>query len=181
MTRPELVLLDRDGVINIDRKDYVKKPEEFVFEEGSMEAIALLNKAKIPVIMVTNQGGIGRALYTEKDLEAIHSHMQKELKKFSAHIDHIIVCPDHPDHPTKRRKPNTGMLEEALEIAKSNPKKTHMIGDDLRDIIPAFKLGIQRHLVLTGKGKKTIDNPDLKNYTPVKIHENLLEAIWSIL
>jgi D-glycero-D-manno-heptose 1,7-bisphosphate phosphatase len=181
MTVPDLILLDRDGVINVDRKDYVKTPEEFIFEPGAIEAISLINKAKIPVIIVTNQGGIGRGLYKEKDLDAIHQHMQNMLKKAGAHIDHIIVCPDHPDRPGHRRKPNPGMLEEALALTKADPKKTHMIGDDLRDMIPAFTLGIHRHLVLTGKGKKTIESKELKKYNPLKIHKNILNAVRDIL
>lgn len=181
MTLPALILLDRDGVINVDQKDYVKKPEEFMFEPGSIEAIALLNQAQVPVAVITNQGGIGRGLYTEKDLENIHTFMQQELKKAGAHIDYIIMCPDHPDQPSHRRKPNPGMIEEALKLVKANPKRTHMIGDDLRDIIPAFKYGIHRHLVLTGKGEKTLKSSELTTYHPVKIHKNLLEAVKDIL
>ncbi|MBM3611042.1 MAG: HAD-IIIA family hydrolase [Alphaproteobacteria bacterium] len=181
MTPNSLVLLDRDGVINVDRKDYVKKPEEFIFEPGSIEAIKLLNQAHIPVIIITNQGGIGRGLYSEKDLENIHGYMKNELKKAEAHVDHIIMCPDHPDQPSHRRKPNPGMIEEALALTKANPERAHMIGDDLRDIIPAFKCGIHRHLVLTGKGEQTLQKIELENYNPIKIHKNLLDAVRNIL
>ena len=181
MTLPALILLDRDGVINVDQKDYVKKPEEFMFEPGSIEAIALLNQAQVPVVVITNQGGIGRGLYTEKDLEDIHDFMQQELKKAEAYIDHIIMCPDHPDQPSHRRKPNPGMIEEALALTKADPERTHMIGDDLRDMIPAFECGIHRHLVLTGKGEKTLQKNKLENYNPIKIHKNLLDAVRNIL
>lgn len=179
--RPKLVLLDRDGVINEDRHDYVKSLEEFEFIPGSIEAIKMLNDAGIKVIVVTNQGGIGRTLYTREDLEEIHQYMKDELEAAGAHVDEIFFCADHPDSPTHRRKPNPGMLEEALTYAKTNPTQTHMVGDSVRDMVPAFTLGIHRHLVLTGHGQKSLEDPKLKECFPVQVHETLLDAVKEIL
>lgn len=181
MKEIQLILLDRDGVINVDRADYVKNVEEFKFIEGAIEGIKLLNEAQIPVAIITNQGGIGRGLYTKEDLEEIHEHMRKELAKHGAFVDKIFYCSDHPDAPSHRRKPNPGMLEEALVFFKVSPQKTHMIGDDMRDIIPAFQCNIHRHLVLTGKGEKTKQNKMLQDYAPVSIHSNLLQAAQAII
>jgi D-glycero-D-manno-heptose 1,7-bisphosphate phosphatase len=178
---PKLVLLDRDGVINVDRSDYVKSREEFEFIPGVIEAIKMLNDAKIKVMIITNQGGIGRGLYTHDDLADIHAHMEESLKAGGAHVNQIFVCPDHPDSPSHRRKPGTGMFEEALRHLNVKAEDTHMIGDDMRDLIPAFKCGIHRHLVLTGKGKKTLENPELKTIAPLQVHKNLLEAVKDIL
>ena len=178
---PKLVLMDRDGVINVDRSDYVKSRDEFEFVPGAIDAIKILNDAKIKVIIVTNQGGIGRDLYTREDLEDIHEYMKDELAATEAHVDHIFFCADHPDSPTHRRKPNPGMLEEALEQTKVRPEQTHMIGDSVRDMVPAFACGIHRHLVLTGHGEKSLHDPMLKENFPVQVHENLLEAVKVIL
>jgi D-glycero-D-manno-heptose 1,7-bisphosphate phosphatase len=178
---PKLVLLDRDGVINVDRPNYVKSPEEFEFIPGVIEAIKRLNDAKIKVMIITNQGGIGRGLYTHDDLADIHAHMEEALKAGGARVDQIFICPDHPDSPSHRRKPGTGMFEEALRHINVKPEDTHMIGDDMRDLIPAFKCGIHRHLVLTGKGKKTLENPELKTIAPLQVHKDLLEAVKDIL
>ncbi len=178
---PKLVLLDRDGVINVDRSDYVKSKGEFEFIPGSIEAIKLLNKARVKVIVVTNQGGIGKGLYTHEDLEDIHQHMKDGLKVGGAHVDQIFICADHPDSPSHRRKPNPGMIEEALDQTKTRPEEAHMIGDDMRDLLPALQCGVHRHLVLTGKGKKTLKDPELQSVSAFKVHANLLEAIKEIL
>jgi len=180
-TLPKLVLLDRDGVINVERSDYVKSRDEFEFIPGVVEAIKMLNNAKIKVMIVTNQGGIGRGLYSHDDLEDIHTYMKESLKVGGAYVDQILICPDHPDSPSHRRKPGTGMFEEALAHLHTKPQDTHMIGDDMRDLIPAFKCGIHRHLVLTGKGKKTLENPELKTIAPLQVHKDLLEAVKDIL
>lgn len=179
--RPKLVLLDRDGVINKDRKDYVKTTGEFQFIDGSIDAIKMLNEAGVHVVVVTNQGGIGRGLYTREDLEEIHAHMKEGLAEMGAHVDHIFFCADHPDSPTERRKPGTGMLEEGLAAVNVSSSQAHMVGDALRDMVPAKTLGIQRHLVLTGKGNQTLREQALKEVFPVRVHENLLEAVKSIL
>lgn len=178
---PKLVVLDRDGVINVDRSDYVKSVEEFQFIPGSMEAIRHLNDAKVKVIVATNQGGIGRMLYTREDLDLIHTHMQEELASIGAHIDHIFFCADHPDSPSHRRKPNPGMLEEALNLTAIPPHQAHMIGDSVRDMLSASKCDMHRHLVLTGHGEQSVRNDTLKEAFPVQIHENLLEAVHNIL
>lgn len=177
----KLVLLDRDGVINEDREDYVKCPEEFEFVEGSIEAIKRLNNAEIKVVVVTNQGGIGRGLYTKEDLEEIHGYMRQTLAEAGAHVDQIFFCADHPDSPTERRKPGAGMLREALAYAGVRPEETCMVGDDMRDLIPAANCKINRHLVLTGKGQKTLRNPDFHTVAPVQVHENLNQAVERIL
>ena len=177
----KLVLLDRDGVINEDRKDFVKKISEFKFIDGSISAIKTLNQAGVKVAIITNQSAVGREIITRENLQDIHDYMQAEMELHGAKVDAIYFCADHPDSATNRRKPGTGMLEEALAYFKASPDQTHMVGDALRDLQPAKKLGIHRHLVLTGKGEKTLNDKSLQDCSPFEVHKNLQDTVAVIL
>lgn len=179
--KTKLVLLDRDGVINEDRNDYVKKISEFKFIEGSIDAIKKLNQAGVKVAVITNQSAVGKELISREDLQDIHDYMQAEMEKDGAKVDAIYFCADHPDSATNRRKPGTGMLEEAVAFFKAAPQETHMVGDALRDLQPAKKLGIHRHLVLTGKGETTLKDKNLQDCSPFEVHKDLLDAVDTIL
>ncbi len=179
--KTKLVLLDRDGVINEDCKDFVKKISEFKFIDGSIDAIKKLNQAGIKVAIITNQSAVGRKMITRQDLQDIHDYMTAELEKNGAKVDAIYFCADHPDSATNRRKPGTGMLEEALQHFKVKPQETHMVGDALRDLQPAKKLGIHRHLVLTGKGQTTLNDKNLQDCSPFEVHKDLKDAVHTIL
>src|SRR3990167_9114885 len=100
-----LIVLDRDGVINEDREDFVKSPDELLCYPGSLKAIALLNAKNIPVVVATNQSGIGRGLYSEKEFERIHHTLQEQLKNVGGHLDGLYYCPHHPDEGCECRKP----------------------------------------------------------------------------
>ncbi len=173
---PKLALIDRDGVINEERTGYVKSLGEFKLIPGSIEGIKLLSDAGIQLAIVTNQGCIGRGLITLAQLDEIHQHLWQKFAEHHIKLHKIYVCPDHPDHPTHRRKPNPGMLLEAMEELHIKPAETVMIGDDIRDIKAAMAAGCARHLVLTGHGPKTIANEEFSTCTPVIVHKNLKEA-----
>ncbi|MEI8320413.1 MAG: HAD-IIIA family hydrolase [Alphaproteobacteria bacterium] len=181
MTLPKLILLDRDGVINEERTGYVKSVEEFNFIPDSIQAIKQLSDAGIKLAIITNQGCIGRNLITMDQLEEIHQHLIKNLKQHHINLHKIYVCPDHPDFPTHRRKPNAGMLLEAMSDLDVTPSETLMIGDDIRDLKAARAAGCAAHLVLTGHGTKTAVHEEFKNYTPVAVHANLKAAAAFIL
>ena len=180
-TQTKLVLLDRDGVINEDRKDFVKNISEFQFIDGAIGAIKKLNQAGIKVAIVTNQSAVGREIISREDLQDIHDYMTAEMEKYGSKVDALYFCADHPDSATNRRKPGAGMLEEALEHFKAKPQETHMVGDALRDLQPAKKLGIHRHLVLTGKGEKTLNDKNLQDCSPFEVHKDLKDAVSTLL
>jgi 1-acyl-sn-glycerol-3-phosphate acyltransferase len=181
LPKPKLVLLDRDGVINVNSPTSVRHVGEFEFLPGAVEAIQLLNQAHIKIAVVTNQANVGRGKLSEATLHEIHAHMCAELAKKGAHIDHIFYCPDAPEANSYRRKPNPGMLEEALEMFQAIPGLTPMVGDDIRDLQAAMKVGCPRHVVLTGHGEKTIKDPNFESVQPVHIHKNLLAAVKFIV
>ena len=105
-----LVLLDRDGVINHDRADSVKNPDELVMIEGSARAVARLNAARHQVVIVTNQSIIGRGTIDQTMLDRIHEKMTAALARENARIDRVYICPDAPWEATERRKPGPGKL-----------------------------------------------------------------------
>lgn len=181
LPKPKLVLLDRDGVINVNSPTSVRHVGEFEFLPGAVEAIHLLNTAGIKVAVVTNQANVGRGKLSEATLLEIHDHMRAELEKKGAHIDHIFYCPDAPETNSHRRKPNPGMLEEALAMFQANPAETPMVGDDIRDLQAAMKMGCPRHVVLTGHGEKTIQDPAFDTVQPVHVHKDVLAAVKFIL
>ena len=101
----QLIILDRDGVINKDSPLYIKSPAEWHAIAGSLEAITKLNKAGINVAIASNQSGVGRGYFTEETLYAIHSKMLTQLKQAGGHIDYIAYCPHHPEDNCSCRKP----------------------------------------------------------------------------
>jgi D-glycero-D-manno-heptose 1,7-bisphosphate phosphatase len=150
-----LIILDRDGVINYDSDHFIKSPEEWKPIPGSLEAIARLCQSDYRVVVATNQSGIGRGLFDMHMLNAIHDKMHKALLLAGGRIDAIFYCPHAADAGCNCRKPKTGMLEDIAARYNVDLKGVPAIGDALRDLTAAAKMGAQPILVLTGKGKKT--------------------------
>lgn len=176
-----LVLLDRDGVINEDRADFVKSPAELVFIPKALEAIARLKAHGHRLVVVTNQSCIGRGIINEEQLAAIHGKLKDSLAKLSGDLDDIIVAPDAPWAATPRRKPGPGMLFEAMQKYHTAARETVFIGDSARDIEAARSAECHRILVRTGKGQKTLAEGLPRHLMPVHVAEDLDEAAGFIL
>ncbi len=177
----KLILLDRDGVLNKDRPDSVKNPDEFIMLPGAATAVARLNKSGLKVAIVTNQSIVGKGIITQAMLDQIHDKLRDELKTAGAWVDDIFVAPDAGDAPSTRRKPAAGMLLEALEKYKADPINTPFVGDALRDLEAAALAGCPRILVRTGKGKKTEKEGFPPSLLPVQTYNNISEAVDAIL
>lgn len=176
----KLVLLDRDGVINKDRPDSVKSKEEFSLLPGVISAIRLLNETFIPVAIVTNQAVVGRGILPPEGLQDIHHYFEDLLKAEHAFVDRIYVCSSaDPENP--RRKPNPGLLLEAFVDFKVNPEEAILIGDDLRDLQAAAAIGCPRILVKTGKGEENLRKGLPPTVFPVRIFDDLYQAIFCLL
>lgn len=151
------VFLDRDGTLNIE-KDYLFRIEDFEFVPGVPEAIRLLNRAGLLVVVVTNQSGIARGYYGEADLHRLHRHVDTLLAAQGARVDAWYHCSHHPDghEPYRRRcdcrKPLPGMLLRATQEHGIDLKESVMIGDKLADIQAALAAGCRPILVRTGYG-----------------------------
>ena len=146
------VFLDRDGVLNVDN-GYIVKVDEFIWINGAKEAIYLLNNFGYLVFVVTNQSGIARGYYDEKDVKLLHEYMNKCLDEVDAVINDFFYSPYHPSdksgkykHLKHLRKPKVGMLEAACDKWDVDKKNSFMIGDKEKDIKCAKNFGIKGYL-----------------------------------
>lgn len=172
------VLLDRDGVINIDSGDFIKSPDEWLPIANSLEAIAQLYQAGYKIIVITNQSGVGRKLYSDADLTAIHLKMQQLVNAAGGKIEHIYYCPHLPTAECHCRKPKAGMLLQFAKDYQADLNALYFIGDSLRDLQAGTAAGAKPILVKTGNGIKTLmANPELE----IPIFENLYDASQFIL
>ncbi len=135
------VFLDRDGVINKERKDYVKSIEEFQILNNIPKSIKMLKEKGFLVIVITNQSAINRGLITIETLNEIHNYLQNFLKENNTSIDGFYFCPHRPDENCKCRKPNPGMLIKAAQEHNIDMNQSFMIGNSLTDIQAAQKSG----------------------------------------
>jgi len=147
------VFLDRDGVINEDRDDYVKSWNEFIWIKGAKQAIKKLNQANLLVIVVTNQSSVGRGIISSSVVEGIHDRIQEELKEMGAWIDAFYYCPARPEEGSSFRKPQPGMLFQAQKDHHIELANSYVIGDSISDIEAGLKAGCRTVLVLTGKAQ----------------------------
>jgi len=139
------VFLDRDGVLNEKMPEgcYVTRWELFHVLAGVPEAIARLNRAGLRVIVVSNQRGVSRGLYTPADVQAIHAAFQRELQARGAQVDAFYFCP-HDKHSCTCRKPLPGMFEQAVaQFPEIEAATSVMIGDSLSDMEFGHRLGMK--------------------------------------
>jgi D-glycero-D-manno-heptose 1,7-bisphosphate phosphatase len=145
------VFLDRDGVIN--RKGsgyYVFREEEFFLNKGVTDALKYFISKGYLLIIITNQGGIAKGIYTTTHLEKLHNYMIQKLKAFDIVLTDIYYCPHHPDvSQCLCRKPGTLLFEQAIAKYKIDPKGSFMIGDSQIDIQAADKMKIKGILLPT--------------------------------
>lgn len=152
----KLAILDRDGVINQDSDDYIKSPEEWIPIEGSLQAIARLNRAGYRVFVATNQSGLGRGLFSIETLHRIHHRMVDELERHGGHVDGILFCPHVPEEQCDCRKPKPGLLMEIAQRVNQGLKGVPVIGDSYRDLQAGLAVEALPILVRTGKGERTL-------------------------
>lgn len=141
MTTPRpAVFLDRDGTVMIDT-GFVSRPEDVTLIDGAARAIARLNAAGVPVVIVTNQSGIGRGYYTEADFAAVERRLEELLAKHGARVLATYHCPHAPEAGCACRKPGVKLFREAAASHALDLAGSWYIGDRLRDVEPAAALG----------------------------------------
>lgn len=176
----KIIILDRDGVINVDSPNFIKSEEEWLPIPGSLEAIALLNQHGFTVLVTTNQSGIARGLFDLQALNRIHQKMRGDLALVGGKIEGIYFCPHGPDDHCLCRKPLPGMFEQIARDYNLDFYKQRVpaIGDSLRDLEAAILAGCEPILVLTGNGEKTakqLSQIAAQEQTTVQMAESLLE------
>lgn len=144
------VFLDRDGVVNIDH-GYVHRIDQFEFLDGIFDLVRQARALGYAVVIVTNQAGIGRGLYTEQDYQVLTAWMQAEFVHQGAPIDRVYHCPDHPEQglgdyrrDSPLRKPNPGMLLLAAQELNLALAESVMVGDRGSDIVAGQRAGVAR-------------------------------------
>ncbi|HDY75825.1 MAG TPA: HAD family hydrolase [Candidatus Marinimicrobia bacterium] len=171
MKKYDTIFLDRDGTLNPD-PGYINDLNHFKLFPFTLDALKKMSKVCNRFCIVTNQSGIGRGKIKQEKLDEIHDYIRSEFEKHHIRLLDIYVCPDHPDHATTDRKPETGMFEDAARNYNIDLNRSLMIGDAGSDIEAGAKLKMDTMLVLTGKGSETLQNLD--NVKPSIVVENLL-------
>jgi D-glycero-D-manno-heptose 1,7-bisphosphate phosphatase len=181
------IFIDRDGTINEDI-GYVSSPDQLIIYPWAAEAVRLVNESGFKAIVITNQSGVARRLYTEETLAAIHERMTNQLAREHARIDAIYYCPHHPEIGDERyrracecRKPGPGMLLAAAREHNIDLARSYVIGDKASDINLAAGAGACGALVMTGYGRETLASSERWPCKPAIIADNLLEAVKLIL
>ena len=156
----KLIILDRDGVINEDSDAYIKSPEEWRPIPGSLEAIARLSQAGYRVVVATNQSGVARGLFDLDTLMRMHDKMHRLVGDAGGQIEAVFFCPHGPDEGCGCRKPKPGMFTEIGRRLMVELDGVPAVGDSLRDLQAAEAAGATPILVRTGKGERTLAQPE---------------------
>ena len=172
--KQKAVFIDRDGTL-IEEVNFLHRVEELRFFPFTDESVRLLKENGFLVVLVTNQSGIGRGIYTENDMHAVHAAIQTNLTE---KLDAIYFCPHLPDGDCQCRKPRLGMIEAACADLPIDLENSWMIGDKNLDVELGLNAGVKPVLVKTGYGEKHL--PELER-PPFAVAENLLEAVKIVL
>lgn len=186
--RDRAIFIDRDGTLN-EEVGYITEIAQFQLFDFSAEAVKLINEAGWRAIVVTNQSGIARGLFTEEFLRQLHAQMEAFLRERRARFDAIYYCPHHPEmgEPPWRqecdcRKPKPGLIERAARDFALDLKKCFVIGDRYRDLEMGWAAGARSVMVMSGYGCQEYEmERESWPRQPDHVANNLLEAVRWIL
>ena len=150
------IFLDRDGVINHNRSDYVKTWEEYIFLPNVFEPLKRLAQSEYSIVIIRNQSPIGRGLVQRETVEAINQRMKAEIESRGGRIDGVYYCPHRPDEVCECRKPRPGLLLRAAQELDLDLSCSYFIGDAVSDVEAALAAGCTPLFVQTGLGSDQI-------------------------
>ena len=156
MPTHKFLILDRDGVINVESSEFVKTPEEWIPIKGSLEALGQLSQAGYEIVIITNQSGLGRGHFSADMLAKMHAKMIDLIQQHGGKIQSILFCPHKPDEGCECRKPKDGMYQELAQRLNISFTNIYSVGDSVRDLLAAKTAGAKPVLVKTGNGKKSL-------------------------
>lgn len=172
-TLEKLIILDRDGVINRNKPDYVRTPDEWIPLEGSVAAMASLHKHGYRIAIASNQSAVGRGIMSVEELMKVHTKMRDILSVSHVPIDGLFFCPHPPGAGCVCRKPQPGLLNDIAARYHRSLDGVLFVGDTLRDVQAAVAAGAQPVLVRTGLGAH-----EVKKAPPeVPVYENLAAVV----
>jgi D-glycero-D-manno-heptose 1,7-bisphosphate phosphatase len=175
------VFIDRDGVINANRSDYVKSWNEFHFLPGSREAIVKLSQAGHRIVVCTNQAAIAKGIISVETVEDIHRRMVAEIADIGGVIEKVYYCPHAGEENCDCRKPRPGMLLRARDELGLNMCDAVFVGDSMSDVRAGLAAGIHAILVLSGLGLEQFRTHHQDAESPFRISMNLEHAVKIIL
>lgn len=185
------VFLDRDGTIN-EEVGYLDSLDKLKIIHGAYEAIRLINESGMKAVVISNQAGVARGLFTEDFVKITNEHLQTALRQKGAYIDNFYYCPHHPTEgigiylqQCNCRKPLPGMLLQAAQDLNIDLTRSYLVGDRFRDMEAAKKAGVNGVLVKTGYGQDFLQDDGQDKATaenkPDFIAADILEAVKWIL
>jgi D-glycero-D-manno-heptose 1,7-bisphosphate phosphatase len=177
--RTKIVILDRDGVINEDSDAFVKSVDEWIPIDGSIDAIARLYEHGFTIAIATNQSGIGRGLFSEEDLDAMHAKLMELVRDVGAEITTIAYCPHKPEDYCDCRKPQSGLFDEISATLGVDLDGAWTVGDSVRDLQAGAARGCIPILVRTGKGEMTeqkLEEEASDEFDNLMVFDDLSEA-----
>jgi D-glycero-D-manno-heptose 1,7-bisphosphate phosphatase len=182
--RLDIVFIDRDGVINKDpggwtEYSYVTKWKDFKFLPGVFQALRLLNRNGIKVVIISNQAGVNKGYFTRDELNEVTSRMLDEINKNGGKIEEVYYCIHKREDNCNCRKPKPGMLEAAARKFSADPRKTYFIGDSEVDVQAGYSLGMRT--IFVRSGKTTVDEMSKWVLKPDYVFADLLETVKWLL
>ena len=180
LTERGLLILDRDGVINRESREFVKSADEWLPLPGSIDAIALLSRAGFTVAVASNQSGLARGLFDNDALQSMHDKLHRLVAAKGGHIDRIVVCPHGPDDGCDCRKPKPGLLLQLGEHYGVALTGVPVVGDSLRDLEAAIAVGARPILVRSGNGRET-EGALVGALAGIEVYDDLAAAAASLL
>lgn len=180
----DTIFIDRDGVINKDpdgwtEYSYVTRWRDFKFLPGVFQALKILNKSGIRVVVISNQAGVGKGYFSREELDEVTSRMLDEINRNGGRIEEVYYCIHKKEDNCQCRKPKPGMLVNALRKYKADPRKTYFIGDSEVDVLAGRSLGMKT--VFVRSGKTTVEEMRKWPVKPDYIFADLLEAVKWLL
>lgn len=175
------VFIDRDGVINCNRKDHVKSWEEFVFLPRSVEALAELTRRGFKTVILTNQAVVNRGIVSRETIDDIHARMTARLELAGARVDGVFYCPHRPEERCSCRKPQPGLLLAAAEQLGIDLAQSYLVGDAISDIRAGKAAGCRTILVLTGRGRRQFLSREARAVRGYSVARDLWHAVRQIL
>lgn len=174
MKKNMAVFLDRDGTIN-EEVGYLDRLDKLKLFDHAAEAVRLINESGMKTVVITNQSGVARGLFTEEFVRAVHEKIQETLRSHGAFIDAFYYCPHHPTEGKGEyllacscRKPQPGMLIQAAQDLQIDLHRSYMVGDLMKDMEAAHRVGVRGILVKTGYGVNTLR--ESSDFIPSKIN-----------
>jgi len=181
---PRLVILGRDGILNVYREDHVKSPDEWEPIPNALEAVARLNHAGWHTVVATNQAGIGRGMIDMASINAVHQRMMQRLAEVGGRLDAVFFCPHTPEDNCDCRKPKAGLMKQIAQRYGIELRTVPMVADTLRDLQAARIAGCEPHLVRTGRAAALTDAQVVEMVQQVpatEVHDDLGDFVDFLL